>query len=384
MQHLVAPVSFTEHTDTSYNTSPSFIAFAPHTPFPSTTASSTHSLRPPPRFIRSPISKRTLAPTLHTPNRSIGRAAATRAVTLEARLADISISSSDLTASTCGSFKYPSQADIDTSDLGVRGILRPLNDRVPPNTPVPTVRFADSFLTPIKGKKRYGKTRSPVPRPAEGDILPAAQISGGPRWKRLGAILSAVDEDASYTPSRRLDSDKTEEAVSSCSMSVTASSSDSPICFARFDPSEVASSTPLPRRRPLDCSPPSIDSPYSSSRADSSITEANASAAENTTGSTGGEFGEEAIFEGCSALEALWEYGSSDGEDSPLDSPIRASPVTPNIEKAGIKEDSMVMINTAESEAVNWDGSVPGISGGNENRHVDSGKRIRLVDSDCS
>lgn len=62
------------------------------------------------------------------------------------------------------------------------------------------------------------------------------------------------------------------------------------------------------------------------------------------------------LFEGCSALEALWEYGSSDGEGSELDlRPVR--PATPVLQTKDGKEVSDAIVNLARTSSSEFPGS---------------------------
>lgn len=239
-----------------------------------------------------------------TPARSIGRGAAIRAISLEARLADTSLEST----STDQSAEYPSQVDTSCSD-GPRGILRARNTRVPPNTPTPIVRFADTWLTgiktPVSQKKDLELERA--------DILPPAQLSGGTRWKRLGAILGAVSVERITT---------SQSAVHDWPSPTTpvrhTKSSDSPISFARFDRDEhITTSTPLRRtQHPVGSTLPTPET--STSESDTASSTPSLVPARPVHWSR--RFSdEEAVFEPCSAIEALWEYGSSDGGDSEVD-----------------------------------------------------------------
>lgn len=253
-----------------------------------------------------------------------------RAVTLEARLAQYSISEEPDISSSLQTPEYPSLAYTDPdSGSDIKGILRARNNRAPPNTPSPTVRFVDPWLTPIRNLANQPQSKV---RDTE-DSLPAAQISGGPRWKRLGAILGAIDHHQaegsntsginSHDGIDPLDISTTDTAVT------TAFSSDSPISFARFDTGDLISSTPLRRpRRPA--SHPRLFPTHSTyltthfaspfdhtARSPSSPPSPSPSpllSPDSVWSTKSAE--DDAVVENCSALEALWEYGS-EGSDEP-------------------------------------------------------------------
>lgn len=217
--------------------------------------------------------------------------------------------------------EYPSLAYIDPdSSSDIKGILRARNSRAPPNTPYPTVRFVDPWLTSIRNKSKQPKADVDVS--TEDDSLPAAQISGEPRWKRLGAILGAIDRGLPEDPDSFIDTDISHDVgndpldISATDTAITTSfSSDSPICFARFDTANMISSTPLRKPRTLH----SLASPFLTppKRAPRDRTHSSSSLSPSSSCLLSpGPNEEEATVENCSALEGLWEYGSSDGSEA--------------------------------------------------------------------
>jgi hypothetical protein len=240
-----------------------------------------------------------LAPILNSPITTPTRAEAIRAITTEARFANTS------TSTEGDSIELPSMANTSSS---FGGILRARHGRVPHNTPVQNVRFLDSPRTEYLRRKAQEQLRGPIDDRRAPEPLPPAQITQSSRWTRLGEILHLIEnEDHPEADVTAPDEPSTPPFTRASRLSKYSAAS-SPISFARFDPPDPICSTPLPKYRFPPISPSSDHStpgPTSSPLCDTSI-----SVEVSSTWST--RFADEdGIVEVCSALEALWEYGSS-------------------------------------------------------------------------
>ena len=217
------------------------------------------------------------------------------------------------------SAEYPSLADTSSS---FGGILRARHDRVPNNTPVRNVRFLDSPRAEYLRRKALERLEGAVDNSLKTpEPLPQAQITQTSRWTRIGEILHLIEngdhpEPVSTTSSTETPAEpETPVHFRTKSRSPTYSAANSPISFARFDPADPICSTPVAKYRFPAVSPTSDQEgpsrvPMSSPMSDSSL-----SVEVSSTWSTR-YADEDGVVEVCSALEALWEYGSSSGEDT--------------------------------------------------------------------
>lgn len=298
-------------TSRSTDSGPSFISFAStslsieDSPVPRPKQRERPHLSTPSPISASPAIQ--LAPKLDSPTTTPTRGEAIRAITTEARFADTSKSTEG------DSVELPSMVDTSSS---FGGILRARHGRVPHNTPVQNVRFLDSPRTEYLRRKAQERLQAPIDDRRTPEPLPRALITQSSRWTRLGEILHLIgNEDRLESEVKAPVEPSTPPLVRSAGSSRYSAAS-SPISFARFDPPDPICSTPLPRRRSTAISPSTDQStpgPTPSPLSDSSL-----SVDVSSTWST--RFADEdGIVEVCSALEALWEYGSSSEEGVPSD-----------------------------------------------------------------
>jgi hypothetical protein len=239
-----------------------------------------------------------LAPILNSPTTTPTRGEAIRAITTEARFADTS------TSTEGGSIELPSIANTSSS---FGGILRARHGRVPHNTPVQNVRFLDSPRTEYLRRKAQEQLQGPIDDRRTPEPLPRAQITQTSRWTRLGEILHLIENEDRPELHAPTPQPSTRPLIRSARPS-RYSAANSPIMFARFDPPDPICSTPLPKYRFPQISPSpnqSTPGPMPSPLSDSSLS-MEVSSAWSTRFAD-----EDGIVEICSALEALWEYGSS-------------------------------------------------------------------------
>jgi hypothetical protein len=239
-----------------------------------------------------------VVPILNSPITTPTRAEAIRAITTEARFANTSISTEG------NSIELPSMANTSSS---FGGILRARHDRVPQNTPVQNVRFLDSPRTEYLRRKSQEQLQGPIDDRRTPEPLPPAQITQSSRWTRLGEILHLIENgDKPEIEVAALIEASTPSATRTSRSKYSAASS--PISFARFDPPDPICSTPLPKYR---FPPVSPSSDYSTpGPKPSRLSETSMSVEVSSTWSI--RFADDdGIVEVCSALEALWEYGSS-------------------------------------------------------------------------
>jgi hypothetical protein len=164
--------------------------------------------------------------------------------------------------------------------------------------------------------------------------LPPAQITQSSRWARLGNILNNMEnEQANGHDINNSDSEAGSVILTSPKTPHTpttpnyprsqhrpnCSSSDSPISFARFDPLDPICSTPLRKYRfptttpfPGDISRQSPSDPLYSPLSGSDLSVVSSPAWSRRFAD------EDEVVEVCTALEALWEYGSSSEEDADI------------------------------------------------------------------
>jgi hypothetical protein len=230
--------------------------------------------------------------------------------------------------------EYPSYVDTSSS-LG--GILRARHSRVPNNTPVQTVRFLDSPRTEYlrrKARERLEEHQHPVLMNNTPEPLPPAQITQSSRLARLGNILNIMEnEQADGNDINDSDSEAGSVVLTSPKTPHTPttpnyprsqhrtnfSSSDSPISFARFDPPDPICSTPLRKYRfptttpsPGEISGQSPSDPLCSPLSSSDVSVVSSPAWSRRFAD------DDEVVEVCTALEALWEYGSSSEEDAEI------------------------------------------------------------------
>jgi hypothetical protein len=164
--------------------------------------------------------------------------------------------------------------------------------------------------------------------------LPPAQITQSSRWARLGNILNIMENEQANGPdinesdseagSVILTSPKTPHTPTNPNYPrsqhrTNVSSSDSPISFARFDPPDPICSTPLRKYRfpttspsPGDILHQSTSDPLYSPLSGSDLSVVSSPAWSRRFAD------ENEVVEVCTALEALWEYGSSSEEDADI------------------------------------------------------------------
>lgn len=233
--------------------------------------------------------------------------------------------------------EYPSYVDTSSS---MGGILRARHSRVPNNTPVQNVRFLDSPRTEyLRRKAREGldQDRHPAMMADTPEPLPPPQITQSSRWSRLGNILNIMENEnrdqIAESEAGSMISTLPETPVDPTTpvhpraryKSTSYSASNSPISFARFDPPEPICSTPLRKYRfpvaklyPEESfegrSSDPLNSPLSSS--DLSVVSSPAWSRRFAD--------EDEVVEVCTALEALWEYGSSSEEEGGMQTQAEA------------------------------------------------------------
>ena len=188
------------------------------------------------------------------------------------------------------------------------GILRARHDRVPHNTPIQNVRFLDSPRPEYLRRKAQEQLQGPVDDRRTPEPLPRPLITQNSRWTRLGEILHLIENEDRPELGATSPIEPSTPPPFRSARSAKYSAASSPISFARFDPPDPICSTPLPKYRFPPISPSSDQStpgPIPSPLSDTSL-----SVEVSSTWST--RFADEdGIVEVCSALEALWEYGSS-------------------------------------------------------------------------